>query len=177
MKLKKGSAAAKAYMAKIRAKRGTKKVGAKKISGYKKPKLFKPSKKEIDAAAKRLVKQSIKKVEPKKVGSTLKLNPKEKHLGAVNKDLNTRAKSYHKDTKSHNVNIRVVNGINKIGQINLNLVADELFKLETDIQELTYFIKVEKNTKEKNRLKEIKSVKNNQFKALKLYLNTIAKFR
>jgi hypothetical protein len=83
MKLKKGSAAAKAYMAKIRAKRGNKKVVAKKVAA-------------------------------KKVGSTLILNPKEKRLGAVNKDLNTRAKSYHKDTKSHNVNIRVVSGINGI---------------------------------------------------------------
>jgi hypothetical protein len=85
MKLKKGSAAAKAYMAKIRAKRGNKKVVAKKVAA-------------------------------KKVGSTLILNPKEKRLGAVNKDLNTRAKSYHKDTKSHNVNIRVVSGIGTVTQ-------------------------------------------------------------
>ena len=146
MKLKKGSAAAKAYMAKIRAARGktkpvakaktkakakktTKKIdpnkigykddrtkilkksseyinaylkkgynrkeavamanleaahviqsnmyvrGIKKVGAYKKPVLFKPTKKQTAAAAQRLVKETM-----------------------------------HKDTKSHNVNIRVMSG-------------------------------------------------------------------
>jgi hypothetical protein len=57
MKLKKGSAAAKAFMAKIRAKKGT----TKKVGAYKKPKLFKPTEKQKAAAAKRLVKQSMPK--------------------------------------------------------------------------------------------------------------------
>jgi hypothetical protein len=61
---------------------------------------------------------------PKKVGSTLKLNKKETRLGIVPK---TKAKkvtakkaapkktsSYHKDTKSHNVNIRVMSGIGTV---------------------------------------------------------------
>jgi hypothetical protein len=45
------------------------------------------------------------------IGSTLKLTPKETRLGATDKDL--QSKSIHKDTKSHNVNIRVVSGVNK----------------------------------------------------------------
>lgn len=85
MKLKKGSAEAKKFMASIRAKKkGAKKATAKKLSGtkkiagvkYPKPKLFKPTKKETSAAAKRLAKQSL-----------------------------------HKDTKSHNVKISVVSGL------------------------------------------------------------------
>ena len=57
MKLKKGSLEAKKFMAKIRAKKGA----SKKVSGvkYKKPKLFKPTKKETTKAVKRLVKESL----------------------------------------------------------------------------------------------------------------------
>jgi hypothetical protein len=75
MKLKKGSAAAKAYMAKIRAKRGksTKKVGKK-------------------AAPKKAVKKSAS----------------------------------HKDTKSHNVNIKVVSGLSKSKKLQNALKKDGL---------------------------------------------------
>lgn len=57
MKLKKGSLEAKKFMAKIRAKKGK----PKKVNGvkYKKPKLFKPTKKETTKAVKRLVKESL----------------------------------------------------------------------------------------------------------------------
>jgi hypothetical protein len=153
MKLKKGSAAAKAYMAKIRAKRGTKKVGAKKLTAKKVGSIknniiefsdgYKFKKVTKDYAAKNFNKIEVFGIDlsneseglieskndlnsfdtfgiefktTKKIGSTLKLNPKEKRLGAVNKDLKTRAKSYHKDTKSHNVNIRVVSGIGTVTQ-------------------------------------------------------------
>lgn len=64
MKLKKGSAQAKAFMKKLRDARGKKKTAPKKkISGpkrYPKPKLFKPTKKQTDQACERLVKQSLK---------------------------------------------------------------------------------------------------------------------
>jgi hypothetical protein len=91
MKLKKGSKEAKAFMAKIRAKKGT---------------------------AKKVVKQSIKKpTTTKKVGSNLKFTPKENRLGATEKDYKTRSKSdLHKDNKSHNVNIKVVSGIGTVTQ-------------------------------------------------------------
>jgi hypothetical protein len=48
----------------------------------------------------------------KYIGSKLKLTPKETRLGATDKDLQN--KSYHKDTKSHNVNISVVSGFNEL---------------------------------------------------------------
>jgi hypothetical protein len=51
---------------------------------------------------------------PKKIGSTLKLKANEKRLGATKKDVKPTAKSYHKDTKSHNVNIKVVSGFNSL---------------------------------------------------------------
>jgi hypothetical protein len=75
--LVKGSAAAKAYMAKLRSKK--KKVGAVK-------------------------KKAVKKAAPKKK--------------AVKKAV---AKSLHKDTKSHNVNIRVVSGISKSKKLQKDL--------------------------------------------------------
>jgi hypothetical protein len=102
MKLKKGSKEAKAFMAKIRAKRGT----TKKVTARKK------------VVAK-------KKVAPKKVGSTLKFSPKETRLGATEKDLKTRSKSYHKDTKSHNVKISVMSGINGI------IISDIKYKYDS----------------------------------------------
>jgi hypothetical protein len=88
MRFKKGSKEAKAFMAKLRAAKGkSKKVGANK---------------------------KLKKLTPKKVGSTLKLTPKETRLGATEKDFKPKSKFYHKDTKSHNVNIRVISGFNEL---------------------------------------------------------------
>jgi hypothetical protein len=73
---------------------------AKKVGAYKKPVLFKPTKKQTAAAAQRLVKETM-----------------------------------HKDTKSHNVNIKVVSGVNGseyfAKQLN-SLLADKK-KLETDL--------------------------------------------
>jgi len=82
----------------------------------------------------------------------------------------------HKDTASHNVKISVMSGT-KIGAIDLNIVGKELLQLNKDITELGYFIKNEKLIKEKNRLKEIQTIKKQQYKTLRLYLNSIAAFR
>lgn len=162
MKLKKGSAAAKAYMAKIRAKKGTakkvavkkttaKKVGAIVLNEYEKqfireelqeakqgytyrakilrgqPILLKernntPIQKwyfEFDVAkkiAERLnkINATSKKTPAKKVGSTLKLHKKETRLGMPPKTKSKSGNGYHKDTKSHNVNISVVSGFNEL---------------------------------------------------------------
>ncbi len=76
MKLKKGSAAAKAFMAKLRAAKGNLK-----------PKL------KVNAKLKSHTLGAVKKTTPKKKAP---------------------AKSYHKDTKSHNVNVRVVSGLDKV---------------------------------------------------------------
>lgn len=65
----------------------------------------------------------------------------------------------------------------KLGAIDLNIVGKELLQLNKDITELGYFIKNEKLIKEKNRLKEIQTIKKQQYKTLRLYLNSIAAFR
>lgn len=248
MKLKKGSAAAKAYMAKIRAKRKTvKKIGAiakgsiitfsdgfqfKKVSkdyaaknytkkeifgidlenetesliqdksdlnsydifgtslgfkksvgskvGYKsdRTKMLKTAtaymKKYKDKGYSRSEAIRQANIDASFVGSKLQISAKERRLGATPKDV--KGNGYHKDTKSHNVNIRVVSGVNKIGAIDLNVVGNELLKLEREISELSSFIKAEKNASERRRLREIKAIKQNQFKTLKGYLNSIARF-
>jgi hypothetical protein len=190
MKLKKGSAAAKAYMAKIRAKKGT----AKKVNGFtdtlkrkavsvqkkvaynvidktlksantKEKAALTKAKKLIQntylGATKKVNTKTTKKIkfnpknlsvnqdkykylnkfyelhedmegEPyinvpngtvyftglnigatKKVGSTLKLHKKETRLGMPPKTKSKSGNGNHKDTKSHNVNIRVISGFSK----------------------------------------------------------------
>jgi hypothetical protein len=137
MKLKKGSKEAKAYMAKIRAKRGTKKVGTKKLTTKKvgsaenkvyiefmnSSKNFKTEKKYFKtyedavnfmyANFEKVNLDMINYVKPKKVGSALKLNKKETRLGIAPKTTAKKGNNYHKDTKSHNVNIRVISGFSK----------------------------------------------------------------
>lgn len=179
MKLKKGSAAAKAYMAKIRAAKG-KKTPAKKVGAVKTPIQYKgytinfirgnyraeaygnpqfsetslaKVKKQIDSylnpkkvgyksdrtnilrtatqyiksykdkgySRKEAIKnanldaafsiQGTNKKTAKKVGSTLKLHKKEMRLGITPKTKSKTSNGYHKDTKSHNVNIRVISGV------------------------------------------------------------------
>ena len=152
MKLKKGSAAAKAYMAKIRAKR---KVGAvaKTKTGKPKKRLSKAEREyneDVDAykyfivwnnkvqsgwefkndaldalsdydkgSAKIYTKAQLTKAgiyNPANdwkylsgsVGSKLQISAKEMRLGATPKDV--KGNGYHKDTKSHNVNIRIISG-------------------------------------------------------------------
>jgi hypothetical protein len=82
-------------------------------------------------------------------------------------------RSTHKDTKSHNVNIRVVSGV---GAINLNEIGTELFSLEMKIKKLQSNLKATKKVSEKKEIRYQISILNKQFKALKLYLNTRAKF-
>lgn len=180
MKLKKGSAAAKAYMAKIRSKRKTVKSEKGNWSLADRKQLAKELGEDFYSAedwkkltgktkTKRSVAKKIsgtKRKTKRSVGSSLKLTSKEKRLGYTD----------HKDNKSHNVNIRVVSGVNKIGAIDLNVVGNELLKLENEIRELSSFIRSEKNASERKRLKEIKDIKQNQFKTLKSYLNSIARF-
>ena len=197
MKLKKGSAAAKAYMAKIRAKKGTPKKVARKENipdrGYKKITLDILPIKHIGAAKKavyiefmnsskgfktdrkyfssynealKFMNSNFEKVNP----DMIKYVNATKKVGAVKKPMQTR----HKDTKSHNVNIKVVSGI---GSIDLNIVAKELMKLTDEINNLKTQIRATKLVRDKNELRELIKIKNSQFKSLKLYLNSIAKFR
>jgi len=64
----------------------------------------------------------------KKIGSKLKLHKKETRLGATPKDFKTRSKTYHKDTKSHNVNIRVMSGINNTSINEVKRITETLEK-------------------------------------------------
>ena len=119
-------------------------------------------------------KPAAKKKAAKKVGAVKKkAAPKKK---ATTKKSNVRNYGSHKDTASHNVKISVMSGT-KLGAIDLNIVGKELLQLNKDITDLGYFIKNEKLIKEKNRLKEIQTIKKQQYKTLRLYLNSIAAFR
>jgi hypothetical protein len=102
MKLVKGSAAAKAYMAKIRAKR-------KKISGVKETNKIKKAAKKLKVTLPHGYATSKGKV----------------RVSGVKKAAKKRASS-HKDTKSHNVRISVMSG-----NI-FNFSADELKFLQTE---------------------------------------------
>jgi len=67
-----------------------------------------------------------------------------------------------------------VSGVNAIS---FNHIINEMSQLEKDILELGSFIRAEKNATERNNLKSIRKIKQDQFKALKGYLNTRAKFK
>ena len=129
MRFKKGSKEAKAFMAKLRAKRATKSK-------------IKPKPSRIDDL---LLLDEIK-GRQKKIGSTLKLTPKETRLGATKKDFKPKSKSYHKDTKSHNVNIRVVSGINGIIINDIKVKYDSLTKWNKVLESLNTELK---NTSDK----------------------------
>jgi hypothetical protein len=127
MKFKKGSAAAKAFMAKLRAAKGKPKL--KVNAKLKKGSLGAVLRKTEDVwivygyypTGKEEVYTAKTSTEAKQIAKNYKENepyrftiaPKriKKGLGAVKK---SPAKSYHKDTKSHNVNVRVVSGLDKV---------------------------------------------------------------
>jgi len=89
----------------------------------------------------------------------------------------TPAKSYHKDTQSHNVNIKVMSGItSKKTLIDLNLVGMELYRLENLINSLKQQKKQAKLVGEKKQIQSEISVYDKQFKGLRVYLNTRARF-
>jgi len=189
MRLKKGSAEAKTFMAKLRAKRATKnKINPKpkriddlllldEIKGRAKKVGSKPiNKAEIKAAIQMVVMDAIDKghtnpkelseymksnvfkkavdnyilmfdeltkESAKKLGSTLKLTPKETRLGATENDFKKQSKSYHKDTKSHNVNIKVVSGINGIIINDIKSKYDILTKWNKVLENLNIELKNE----------------------------------
>lgn len=67
------------------------------------------------AAPKKAAKKVVKKAAPKKVAK--KAAPKKAARKVVKKAAPKRSVSLHKDTKSHNVNIRVISGYKKIGNL------------------------------------------------------------
>lgn len=127
-KLIKGSKAAKAFMAKIRAKKSPKK-SAKKVSGVKESAKLK---KELAA----------KKLRLPHGYETIKRTRKKKKLSGV-----------HKDTKSHNVKISVMSGVHKniteeqilneiqITRFNINTLLNQLKKHNYDLKRNPYTLK------------------------------------
>ena len=118
IKLKKGSKAAKDYMAKIRAMR--KMSGSKRvyIDFYNKKKNFKQDRKyfKSDEEAKKWALKNLQKFDVDMI------KEESENLGIIKKTIkvkrklsgNPRRETQHQDTKSHNVNIRVLSGINEL---------------------------------------------------------------
>lgn len=118
MKLKKGSKEAKAFMAKLRAAKGKPK---KKVSGWNKGGTF-------------IIESGESK--PAKANKVIKVTRRKVVKPGTFKDF-TRVGYTHKDTKSHNVNIRVLSGLSKkiAGLFDTSVINDidelkkEYFKL------------------------------------------------
>jgi len=148
MKLKKGSAAAKAYMAKIRGMKKTAKPAKKAVAGY------------------------VKTVRKGSATSVLYTNSSRK--APSEKPTQGKLFGTHKDTRSHNVNIRVVSGTEII---TLNQIGAQLNSYEFDIVQMQGEKRHAKLATEKKRLADMITTRKMQFKALKAYLNTRARFR
>jgi hypothetical protein len=124
-KFKKGSAAAKAYMAKLRAARGKKNTPGKKVG-------YRADRTTILTRATPLIKKYQEK------GYTRPEAIKAANLDVAQKMKSTlfgtkKPNSTHKDTKSHNVNIRVMSGTKKtkkysIGKVNYTKLLTDIAK-------------------------------------------------
>jgi len=91
----------------------------------------------------------IKKTAPKKKAAAKKASPKKKAAAK-------KSTSYHNDTKSHNVNIRVVSGIDhsfNIERLNKTMKRKEV--LETTLQKLKSIPIKERSAGEKMLIKKI----------------------
>lgn len=142
-KLKKGSAAAKAFMAKIRAAKGktkvvkakakTKKVGSTendiKVTSNVKNRTFTIKKNGTTYRTGKFSKPEFEELEYNTQNDWANFlrtqdNYSKVKTGAVKKVMPTKkASSMHKDTKSHNVNIRVVSGYKQTPEIILGRVG------------------------------------------------------
>ena len=113
--------------------------------------------KKVGAAPKKKAapkKAAKKKAAPKKVAKKAapKKAAKKKHTKYGKVKAHTRrvagvkkAESIHKDTKSHNVNIRVVSGVGKISQHNLDKIKSSL----KELKQLETHLAILKNVKPK----------------------------
>lgn len=151
MKLKKGSAAARAYMAKIRAKR--------KISGTRKEKTL---------------------FDDRQTGGTNKKYDAVKKAKAPGKRTSATGKQYTERRANRSDRPGTLLGTggaisSNTSVINLNNVGTELLRLEYKIQFFTQVAKNQNKTEKAETLKR-KKLLTAQFKALKVYLNTRAKF-
>lgn len=168
------SAKAKAVYQQVRTKKGTfkglKKVGAVKKSSsasfYKQQKAFEKQKKVNDAINKKFANWNYP-VPPVYTGNwTVKtwtdyITKNGSKIGAIKKSApkkvaSKRITDIHKDSKSHNVNIRVLSGIksqNKKILKNISIAEDELYDVEIDIINERLDLKNAIISKDKNLIK------------------------
>jgi hypothetical protein len=133
--LKKGSAAAKAFMTKIRAAKGKSKPKAKKVGATKKAQYYVVDREAgnvidifntYNTAVKEIMKfEKEDKANKEFVKDFYEIEVRDaktkKVVNGIKKVMPTKkASSMHKDTKSHNVNIRVVSGIDAIDFYRVN---------------------------------------------------------
>lgn len=84
------------------------------------------------AAPKKAAKKVVKKAAPKKVAK--KAAPKKAARKVVKKAAPKRSVSLHKDTKSHNVNIRVMSGMESVAIGNVKYLFEQIRKAEGQFQ-------------------------------------------
>ena len=116
MKLKKGSKEAKAFMAKIRAAKGKPK---KKLSGWNNGGTY-----VIESGEKK----------PLKAKKVILVTRRKVVKPGTFKKFSRVGSTQHKDTKSHNVNIRVLSGINKMKKYDYNQLENiNLTRVNNDV--------------------------------------------
>ena len=188
--LKKGSAAAKAFMAKIRAAKGKTKVKAKaktkvgmnktendiKVTSNVKNRTFTIKKNGITYRTGKFNKAEFEENEYNTQGDWANFLRTQdfyyqvktgaaKKVGAVKKVMPAKkASSMHKDTKSHNVNIRVVSGVNGIKNQAFNEIEETKNLIVEQTLLLESITKAYKNSKsianKKALMSDIKTLKN-----------------
>lgn len=146
--LKKGSKEAKEFMAKIRASKGKKKVAKTKKTVKKK--------------------SSVK----KQTGSSNKLIDKKIQAKAPGKRNTATGKTYYERRANRSDKGKLLG----IGDISLNSIGTELYLLEGKILNFKEQKRISKNVKSKKELQYSITILTKQFKALKEYLNTKAKY-
>ena len=111
-----------------------------------------------------------------KVGSTLKLKPNERRLGATPNDL--QGKGYHKDTKSHNVNIRVISGVEDTKGVRDLMEKDIFYTVETlnrivnNLPNLTNKAEIARHKLQIRAFKKMVEEKKKQLRALNKLINS-----
>ena len=140
MKFKKGSKEAKAFMAKLRASRGK-----KKVSGI--MPVFNPYLPDNDYSKR--IKTAVKKATAKK-----KATKKTKVSGSKKKTVKrskAKAKDIHSDVKSHNVKVSVMSGITEENLISeIKSTRNNIEHLNRNLQQASKLLKTRLYTNKKN---------------------------
>jgi hypothetical protein len=112
----------------------------------------------------------------KKVGAVKAKAPIKRKVAPKKK---VATKSYHKDTQSHNVSVRVMSGMKEVDPmplISMDVIGRELYRLENRLRYLDQEKRATKSLIEKKVYSNAITIVKNQLKGLSAYLNTRAKF-